>query len=298
MRLDLFDLQLVLHIVETGSFTKGAEHSCISLQAASERIKKLEQRYGVLLFYRHTTGVTLSLAGQRFYQHAHIILQQSHQLQLAMTEFQHKEHHTLTLWCNFSAQSEHLPELLTQYLIAHPQIHIELKEAESIEIIQALEQGTAQLGFISSFFKSDQLVHIEVADDPLVLICSVTHELAQHTSLMLNTILSYPFVGLMQHHSLQQSIETQAKEHHMIIQYRLRLAHFSAIAQVVAKGVGIAIVPQRAAERLKQHYHFQSIKILDAWANRKLLLSSRSFNELAPHYQHFTQFLISQKDEN
>jgi hypothetical protein len=39
MRFDFFDLQLFLHIVSTGSFTKGAERSAISLQAASERIK-------------------------------------------------------------------------------------------------------------------------------------------------------------------------------------------------------------------------------------------------------------------
>ena len=42
MRFDFFDLQLVLHIVSTGSLTKGADRSAISLQAASER-KKLEQ---------------------------------------------------------------------------------------------------------------------------------------------------------------------------------------------------------------------------------------------------------------
>lgn len=45
MRFDFFDLQLVLHIVSTGSLTKGADRSAISLQAASERIKKLEQYF-------------------------------------------------------------------------------------------------------------------------------------------------------------------------------------------------------------------------------------------------------------
>ncbi|HCK31160.1 MAG TPA: transcriptional regulator, partial [Acinetobacter ursingii] len=40
MRFDFFDLQLFLHVVDTGSLTKGAERSAISLQAASERIKK------------------------------------------------------------------------------------------------------------------------------------------------------------------------------------------------------------------------------------------------------------------
>ena len=49
MRLDFFDLQLFINIVDTGSLTKGAERSSISLQAASERIKKLEQQYATSL---------------------------------------------------------------------------------------------------------------------------------------------------------------------------------------------------------------------------------------------------------
>ena len=57
MRLDFFDLQLFLNIVDTGSLTRGAERSAISLQAASERIKKLEQYYKTHLFTRHANGV-------------------------------------------------------------------------------------------------------------------------------------------------------------------------------------------------------------------------------------------------
>ena len=64
MRLDFFDLQLFINILSTGSLTKGAERSAISLQAASERIKKLEHHFEVSLFTRHATGVKATLAGQ------------------------------------------------------------------------------------------------------------------------------------------------------------------------------------------------------------------------------------------
>ena len=70
MRLDFFDLQLFLNIIDTGSLTRGAERSAISLQAASERIKKLEQYYKTHLFTRHATGVRLTIAGQTFAEQA------------------------------------------------------------------------------------------------------------------------------------------------------------------------------------------------------------------------------------
>lgn len=293
MRLDFFDLRLFLNIVDTGSLTKGAERSAISLQAASERIKKLEQQYQVSLFSRHSGGVKITFAGQVFAEHAQALLQQGQQLSQAMAGFSEGLHSNISLWCNSSAQSEYLPLLLPQYLVNNPNIQIDLKEAESNDIIAALAGGTAKLGLISSFFPAPQLQTLEFSDDPLVLICPEQHDLAANQALTLADCLSYPFVGLMQYHSLQQSIETQARLLNCEIQYRLRLPNFAAIAQVVANGVGIAIMPKRAAQRLSKLYAFQQIQLTGDWANRKLLLAAKNFDELSTAYQHFSQFLIS-----
>ena len=97
MRFDFFDLQLFINILSTGSLTKGAERSAISLQAASERIKKLEHHFEVSLFTRHATGVKATLAGQTFAEHAQHLLQQQQQLQQAMLPFAHSER--VTLYC-------------------------------------------------------------------------------------------------------------------------------------------------------------------------------------------------------
>lgn len=293
MRLDFFDLRLFLNIVDTGSLTKGAERSAISLQAASERIKKLEQQYQVSLFSRHSGGVKMTFAGQVFAEHAQALLQQEQQLSQAMAGFGEGLHSNISLWCNSSAQSEYLPLLLPQYLVNNPNIQIDLKEAESNDIIAALASGTAKLGLISSFFPAPQLQTLEFSDDPLVLICPEQHDLATNQALTLADCLNYPFVGLMQYHSLQQSIETQARLLNCEIQYRLRLPNFAAIAQVVANGVGIAIMPKRAAQRLAELYAFQQIQLTGDWANRKLLLAAKNFDELSTAYQHFSQFLIS-----
>ncbi|OTG66928.1 transcriptional regulator [Acinetobacter sp. ANC 4470] len=298
MRLDFFDLQLFLNIVDTGSLTKGAERSAISLQAASERIKKLEQQFAVSLFTRHASGVKLTIAGQTFTEQAQLLIQQSNQLQQVMAAYTQGINSQITLWCNSSAQSEYLPFLLPQYLVENTNIQIDLKEAETTDIIQALDKGTAQLGLISSFFNSNHLQTLPFSDDPLVLICPLDHELKDKTQLQLAKVIHYPFVGLMQYHSLQQSIETQAKLLGCAIQYRLRLPNFSAIAQVVANGVGIAIVPKRAAKRLNSAYPLHQIELTGEWANRKLLLAAKNFDELPISYQHFSQFLLSKTSKS
>lgn len=302
MRLDIFDLQLVLNIVSMGSLTQGAQRSAISLQAASERIKKIEQHFAVQLFTRHASGVRLTTAGQTFVTHAEELVAHAEALQRAMLPFSKQAAQInppkieMTLWCNSSAQSEYLPLLLPQYLVENAQTHIELKEAETQEIIQALQQGTAQLGLISSFFEAKNLATLVFSDDPLVLICPIAHPLTAKSQLSLVECLPYAFVGLMSYHSLQQSIEAQAQQLGCAIQYRLRLPNFAAIAQVVASGVGIAIMPKRAARRLAEHFAFSQIELLGAWANRQLLLAAQNFEQLPMCYQHLSQFLRSQHE--
>ncbi|PPZ95831.1 transcriptional regulator [Acinetobacter ursingii] len=298
MRFDFFDLQLFLHVVDTGSLTKGAERSAISLQAASERIKKLERHFHSALFIRHATGVELTISGQTLLQHAQYLIYGLDALEQEMQTFQRKTTQQVTLWCNSSAQSEYLPMLLPKYLIEHAQLQIELHEAESNDIIAALQKGQAELGLISSFFAPNDALETHVfAEDPLVFICAPDHPLATHRQLNFAAILKEDFIGLLAHHSLQQSIETQAKHLHHQLHYRLRLPSFSAMAQVVANGVGVAIMPLRAASHLQKLYAFSTIALTGAWANRKLLLAARHFSNLSASYQDFAQFLLENKPQ-
>ena len=56
-------------------------------------------------------------------------------------------------------------------------------------------------------------------------------------------------------------------------------------------------MPKRAALRLKDFYSFQQVELTGEWANRKLLLTAKNFDDLPVAYQHFAQFLISQNSQ-
>lgn len=52
MRFDFTDLRLFLHVQQAGSITAGAARSHLTLQAASERIRGMEEALGVALLTR------------------------------------------------------------------------------------------------------------------------------------------------------------------------------------------------------------------------------------------------------
>ena len=61
---------------EQGSFRKAATLLSIQESAVSRRIRDLEDQLGASLFQRHSGGVCLTQAGQRFLRRARIVLQQ------------------------------------------------------------------------------------------------------------------------------------------------------------------------------------------------------------------------------
>ncbi|TAM87552.1 MAG: LysR family transcriptional regulator, partial [Candidimonas sp.] len=63
---DLTDMQLMVNVAGALSLTRAAERTFLSLPAASNRVKNLEQYLGTALLYRTSQGVTLTPSGDEF----------------------------------------------------------------------------------------------------------------------------------------------------------------------------------------------------------------------------------------
>ena len=75
-RFDLTDMQLMVNVAGAQSLTRGAERTFLSLPAASNRVKSLEEAMGTELLYRGSQGVTLTPSGEVFVKHARTVLLQ------------------------------------------------------------------------------------------------------------------------------------------------------------------------------------------------------------------------------
>ena len=64
------------------------------------------------------------------------------------------------------------------------------------------------------------------------------------------------------------------------LRFRARLNNFDAICQMVAAGVGVAVMPEVAAKRCARSMKINVIRIRDSWANRRLAICARSFKSL------------------
>ena len=73
--MDTWSIKTFLTLAEVKRLSLCAELLCITKSAVSSRIKQLESQLDQPLFERSAQGMTLTLAGERFYQHAQIMQQ-------------------------------------------------------------------------------------------------------------------------------------------------------------------------------------------------------------------------------
>jgi DNA-binding transcriptional LysR family regulator len=270
-RVSPIDLRLFRAVVEHGSITRAAVAANLSLAAASARLKALEASVGVRLLDRSKAGAAPTAAGRALSRHAERVLAELESLHVEMARFGRGLRGTIRLLCNTAAMADPLPSRLGRFLVDHPDHDVALEEASSDVVIEAVRSGRAELGIVADYVDTDGLVSIDWRPDRLVALVPARHAAGRRRAVSYADLLAHPMVGLPPGSGLERFLMREAQRGGRAAQYRVRVSGFDAAAQLVATGVGVAVMPQRAAER----WGGQAVRVVplsDAWAERHLLI--------------------------
>jgi DNA-binding transcriptional LysR family regulator len=296
MRLDLTDLRLFLCIAETASITHGAARANMALASASERIRGMEAALGVALLTRKRRGVELTPAGQALAHHARLVRQQVEHMRSDLSKYAKGLRGHIRLLANASAISELLPERLNRFLAEHSGIDIDIEEKPSYQIVRSVAEGLADIGVVADIVDFGGLEATPFASDRLVLIAPRGHALARGRSWFFHDVLDYEFVGMVTTNALQQYLSEQALQSGKLLTLRVRLNSFDAIGRMVESGIGIAIIPETAADRCRRTMALRVMRLRDAWSLRHLHLCVRKEAELPSHARKLLHFLRQDGD--
>src|ERR1700745_3387290 len=175
MRFDFTDLGLFRHVVEAGSITHGAERSNLALAAASTRIRKMEEAFGTELFVRGRAGGTPTQAGRTLLQHARGILAQTEKLQEDLSPYARGLAGQVRVLSNTNALTEFLPESLSSFLMAYPDISVDLDKRLSEQIGGLIAEGNADIGIVAGTVDYAALTTFPFRSDRFVLVVAKNH---------------------------------------------------------------------------------------------------------------------------
>ena len=291
MRFDLTDLRLFLHVIEAESITHGAERAGMALGSASERIRGMEMAGGVPLLERRPRGVRPTPAGQAVAHHARVVLGQLEQMRGELGQYAKGLRGHVRVLANTAAMGEFLPGSLASFLADHPAIDVDLEERPSREIVAAIASGLADFGIIADTVDLGALKALPLRTDQLVLVVPAGHTLAGRREIAFREVLDEPFIGLGHGSALQAHLAGHAARAGHALKFRVRVGGFEAACRMVESGVGVAVLPEAAAQRSCEAEAIRSVPLSDAWALRRLTLCARSVSALPAHAQQLVQHL-------
>jgi DNA-binding transcriptional LysR family regulator len=291
-RFDLVDIRLLINVADASSMGRGAEKSCLSAPAASNRIKSLEDSFGVKLLYRSNLGVTLTPAGQTFVHHARAVFAQVDHLHDDLNAFASGIRGHVRLWANTTAMTEFLPRGLAAFMASHPDVNVELRERLSHEIVRAVDEGVTDIGIVAGDVQTDRFETLPYRDDRLVLVCCVNHPIARAESVDFVETLGHQYVGLAESSAIHRFLTQAASAAGRKLNSRIEVGNFEALCRLAEAGVGLGVVPETAATRYAATMRIRVIRLRDAWALRKLRICVRSLEQLPSFARDLVDALI------
>lgn len=280
-RVDFVTLRLFCAVAQAGSITRGAKRCNLALSAASRRIADFEAASKAILMERTAHGIRLTPAGHVALQHAMRLFQGFELFSNELSEYSNGSRGHVRLWANMSSLVEFLPSALESFLHLYPDTRVEVEEQLSGDIVRALVEGMADVGIFVEGAPTHGLNVLPFRTDRLVILCARTHPLSGVDEIDFRSCLSYDFVGLNRGSSLLNAISSAAHDIGFPLRLRVQVRSFDAMSEMIASNLGIGVLPLGACCRKLAPLALKAVRLVDAWAERRLLIATSATRALS-----------------
>ena len=280
-RIDLTSLQLFVAVCELGSIARAAQREFIAASAVSKRLSELEAAVETPLLQRHSRGVRLTPAGESLLHHARTVLFGLERMQGELAEYTEGVRGHVRVHANISAIVQFLPEDLGAFAQQHSQIKIDLQEHLSPDVLQAVQEGTTDLGICNLGPQgSGTLQSRPYRSDRLVLVMPAGHALSARDAINFEEALDWDIVGLHAGSSISLAMRVAAAQAGRTLRQRIQVTGLDAMCRMIDNGLGVGLLPDRAFALMQGVGRLQAVPLTDPWAQRELRVVARDFDAL------------------
>lgn len=166
--MDLKQLKYFMTIVEEQQITAAARRLHMAQPPLSHQMKMLEQELGTTLFERGPHQIELTDAGQLLAQRAEQLLTLADSTRREIDDLNKGLRGTLHLGTISSSGSILLNPGLHRFHLEYPDVHFEIHDANTYQLIDLLRQGIIEIGIVRTPFPADSFNCIYLKPEPMV----------------------------------------------------------------------------------------------------------------------------------
>ena len=244
MRFTLKQLQAFVAAAQDSNVSSAAKALSLSQSAVSAAIAELEGQFGRPLFDRIGKRLQLNETGKQLLPKAINLLTQAQELEQYARSGEATGNFrvgaTLTIGNYLAAQ------LISDYMSAYPASRIQLKVANTSQIIEGMRRFEIDVGLIEGECYDPDIQALPWCDDEMVVFCAPGHALAQRGEIGLADLSQQPWI-LREPGSGTRALFDRAVTGRLThLNVQLELEHTEAIKRAVEAGLGIGCISRVA----------------------------------------------------
>jgi LysR family transcriptional regulator, transcription activator of glutamate synthase operon len=286
--MDTDALRWFQQVADGTTVTEVSELEPVTQSGISRALARLESEVGAPLLRRSGRTLRMTHAGSVFKRHVDALLHQLDDGIAAVSQLLDPDTGTVALAFQHSLGSWLVPDLVSSFLVSHPQVRFLLTEVGDETTSAALAGGRADLEIGTRRPRDPATASRLVAVEPLRVALAHGHPLASRPGISLSELSSEPFVALRPASALRKLSDGLCAEAGFRPDVVFEGDDLSTVRGFVAAGLGVAIVPApRQGSPESGGGPLRYCEILNAWAAREITLTWSAERRLLPAAEQF-----------
>src|ERR1700678_1752767 len=178
MRLTLRQLQIFRAVAQSGSTTAAAAAVSLSQSATSAALNALERSLGTSLFDRVGKRLMLNDSGRGLLPSAVAVLDGAQGIEAAFLSDDRSFPVDLHVFASTTIGNYVLPRMLARFFGEVPNVRLQLRIGNTLDVVNAVRDFAADLGFIEGPCHASDVIVVPWLEDELVIVAAPEHRLA------------------------------------------------------------------------------------------------------------------------
>lgn len=286
LRPTLRQLQVFESVADELSFTRASEKLHLSQPAVSIQVKQLEEGVGLPLFEHAGKKISLTEAGSIVYRLSKTIRNELEDAAEQIDEMMGIQRGRLDVTVTTTA-SYFTSRILADFARKYPNIAISLDVTNRENLLKQLDSNQCDLAIMGEPPEGLDLESTAIMENPLVLIASPDHPLANRRRIPVEALGDQGFVFREPGSGTRAAILRVLEEKGMSIPITMEMTSNEAIKQTVQAGLGLGIVSRYTVELELETGRLVELDVRHFPLRRYWYLVRRRDKQLSPVAQRF-----------
>lgn len=265
-------LRAFLAVAEQRHFTRAARALGMAQPSVSAHVRRLEAELGTDLFDRMTGHIALTPAGETLLPFARRIVADIAAAADELRSLGGLARGRIVIGATPSLVATLLPAVLSRFHSAYPGIDLAIRQAGSVELVAAVEEGAVDVALVILPVRHDAIETQALLREELVLAVSRSHPLARQRTIAVSDLRDVPLVMLREGYDLRSATEAACRAAGFAPTFAVEGGEMDGVLRLTAAGLGAAIVPSLVVE---PHGPLRAVRIARPALTRTIGLAHR-----------------------